>query len=97
MAMQHTLAVILENPLNEAEFLLVKQTRPPKFDDEEYDSFVDSDLWDLPSAQLNLLEGQSQSSIAVEGAESWSEKIKLTKFDLDSALNRVPVNFAADM
>ncbi|KAK9934714.1 hypothetical protein M0R45_021848 [Rubus argutus] len=89
MAMQHTLAVILENPLNDAEFLLVKQTRPPKFDDEEYDSFVDSDLWDLPSAQLNLLEGQSQPSIAVEGAEWWSEKIKLTKFDLDSALNRV--------
>ncbi|BBG94488.1 Metallo-hydrolase/oxidoreductase superfamily protein [Prunus dulcis] len=79
----------MANPLNDAEFLLVKQTRPPKFNDEEYDSYVDSDLWDLPSTQLNLLEVKSEPSIAVEGAESWSGKIELKKFVVDSALNRV--------
>ncbi|XP_075635609.1 uncharacterized protein LOC142607849 isoform X1 [Castanea sativa] len=84
----HNLAVILKNhpqPQNDAEFLLVKQTRPPKFNDEEYDSYVDSDIWDLPSTQLNLLDGNSESPIVVEGAQS----INLTNFDLHSALTKV--------
>ncbi|KAK4605950.1 hypothetical protein RGQ29_000296 [Quercus rubra] len=84
----HNLAVILKNhpqPQNDAEFLLVKQTRPPKFNDEEYDSYVDSDLWDLPSTQLNLLDGNSESPIVLEGAQS----INLTNFDLHSALTKV--------
>ncbi|PON59016.1 Metallo-beta-lactamase [Trema orientale] len=85
----YNLAVILRNPLNDAEFLLVKQTRPPKFGEEEYDSFVDSDLWDLPRTQLNLLEGEPESRIDVSGAESWSEKIELRNFDVNSALNRI--------
>uniref|UniRef100_A0A2N9FPV3 Metallo-beta-lactamase domain-containing protein n=1 Tax=Fagus sylvatica TaxID=28930 RepID=A0A2N9FPV3_FAGSY len=87
----HNLAVILTNPQsqNDVEFLLVKQTRPPKFLNEEYDSYVDSDLWDLPSTQLNLLEVESGSQIVVEGLESSSEKINRSKFDIDSALNRV--------
>jgi hypothetical protein len=87
----HNLAVILTNPQsqNDVEFLLVKQTRPPKFLNEEYDSYVDSDLWDLPSTQLNLLEVESGSQIVVEGLESSSEKINWSKFDIDSALNRV--------
>ncbi|RXH79289.1 hypothetical protein DVH24_040436 [Malus domestica] len=89
MAAHHKLAVILENPQNDAEFLLVKQTRPPKFDCDEYDSYVDSDLWDLPSSQLNLVEGLSKPSIAVAGAEPWSGKIDLAKFDFESALNQV--------
>ena len=89
----HNLAVILKNhpqPQNDAEFLLVKQTRPPKFNDEEYDSYVDSDLWDLPSTQLNLLDGNSESPIVLEGAQS----INLTNFDLHSALTKVnPFSF----
>ncbi|KAG2709391.1 hypothetical protein I3760_05G236200 [Carya illinoinensis] len=89
MAAIHNLAVILKNPLNHAEFLLVKQTRPNRFGDEEYDSFVDSELWDLPSTRLNLLEGESESQIVVVGAESCSEKINLRKLDIDSALDRV--------
>ncbi|XP_041011181.1 uncharacterized protein LOC121254983 isoform X1 [Juglans microcarpa x Juglans regia] len=88
MAAIHNLAVILKNPLNDAEFLLVKQTRPNRFGDEEYDSFVDSELWDLPSTRLNLLEGESESQIVVVGAESCSEKINLRKLDIDSALDR---------
>ena len=85
----YNLALILKSPQKDAEFLLVKQTRPPKFDDEEYDSYVDSDLWDLPWTQLNLLEGEPDSPIEVGGGESWSEKIELRKFDVNLALNQV--------
>ncbi|XAR72330.1 Hydroxyacylglutathione hydrolase [Bertholletia excelsa] len=82
----HRLAVIIQNPSNDGEFLLVKQTPPPKFGDEEYDSYVDSDLWDLPSTKLTPLEGESQPRIVIEGD---SEKIDLSKFDLYLALNQV--------
>ncbi|KAJ6324436.1 hypothetical protein OIU76_011687 [Salix suchowensis] len=54
----YNLALILGNPSNDAEFLLAKQTPPPKLGIEEYDSFVDSDLWDLPSKKLELVEGE---------------------------------------
>ena len=85
----HKLAAIIKNPLNEDEFLLVKESPPPKFGEEEYDSYFDSDLWDLPSTQLNLLQGESQCGVSVEGAESVLDKIDLTKFDLNLALNQV--------
>ncbi|KAK6931530.1 LACTB2, winged helix domain [Dillenia turbinata] len=85
----HKLSVIIKNPSNDDEFLLVKQQRPPKFGDEEYDSYVDSDLWDIPSVQLKLLDGDLKSVIAIEGSESYSQKIDLSKFDLVSALNGV--------
>ncbi|KAL7001113.1 hypothetical protein U1Q18_002266 [Sarracenia purpurea var. burkii] len=85
----HMLAVIIKNPSNDDEFLLVKQSPPPKLRDEEYDSYVDSDLWDLPSTRLSSLEGESQTKIAVEGEESYMEKVDLSKFDLCLALNQV--------
>ncbi|KAF3431897.1 hypothetical protein FNV43_RR26633 [Rhamnella rubrinervis] len=85
----HNLCLILKNPQNDAEFLLLKQTRPPKFGDDEYDSYVDSDLWDLPSTQLNRIQGVFQPRIAVEGSESFSGKIDLRKFDVDSALDKI--------
>ena len=85
----HNLAVIIKNPSDDGKFLLVKQTPPPKFGDEEYDSYVDSDLWDLPSTQLSSLEGESQTRIVVEGEESCLEKLDLSKFDLNLALNQV--------
>ncbi|KAK9277248.1 hypothetical protein L1049_006787 [Liquidambar formosana] len=85
----HKLAVIIKNPSNDDEFLLLKQTPPPKFGDQEYDSLVDSDLWDLPSAQLNSLQGDSHCGILVQAAESCSEKLDLKKFDLNSAINSV--------
>ncbi|KAG6757743.1 hypothetical protein POTOM_038067 [Populus tomentosa] len=82
----YNLALILGNPLNNAEFLLAKQNPPPKFGIEEYDSFVDSDLWDLPSKKLDLVEGELESgSFVIEGLESTS----LRKFDFDSAINKV--------
>lgn len=83
----HILATIICNPSNEDEFLIVKQARPPKFGVEEYDSHIDSDLWDLPTVQLNSLQGESE--IEVEGAQLCSDKFDLRKFDLALALNQV--------
>ncbi|TKY50856.1 Beta-lactamase protein 2 [Spatholobus suberectus] len=87
----HRLALIIENHSNDDEFLLVKQSRPPKFHDEEYDSFVDSDLWDLPSAQLKPLQAESEPPVEVEvaGSHSVSEDFDLREFDIRSALNEV--------
>ncbi|KAL4282338.1 hypothetical protein GQ457_03G007230 [Hibiscus cannabinus] len=84
----HNLAVILKTPLNDAEFLLLKQTPPPKFGEEQYDSYVDSDLWDLPSTRLNLQNDHSHSAIVIHGAQS-SQDIDLTDFDVQLALNEV--------
>lgn len=84
----YKLAVIIKNPVNDEEFLLAKQARPRKFGIEEYDSYIDSDLWDLPSVQLNVLQGDSE--IRVEGAqELCSDKLDLRKFDIGLALNQV--------
>ncbi|KAK7269791.1 hypothetical protein RIF29_22527 [Crotalaria pallida] len=85
----HKLALIIQNPSNHSEFLLVKQTRPPKFDHEEYDSFVDSDLWDLPSVQLNPLQQQSEQIVAVKVADSQLDEFNLSEFDVSSALDEV--------
>ncbi|XVE75216.1 hypothetical protein DITRI_Ditri12bG0077800 [Diplodiscus trichospermus] len=85
----HVLAVILKNPLNDAQFLLLKQTPPPKFGLDEYDSYVDSDLWDLPSTLLNLQDNHSNSGIFIQGVQSFSQNIDLTKFDVESGLKRV--------
>lgn len=85
----YNLALVLKNALNDAQFLLLKQTRPPKFGHEEYDSFVDSDLWDLPSTKLNFLDGDLEPRMVIEGMESFSEKMNLGKFDIASAINRV--------
>ncbi|THG12998.1 hypothetical protein TEA_006979 [Camellia sinensis var. sinensis] len=85
----HKLALIIKNPSNDSQFLLLKQSPPPKFDHDEYDSFIDSDLWDLPSTKLSPLEGESNPRIVVEGEESCSERLELCKFDLNLALNQV--------
>lgn len=83
------LALIIKNESNEKEFLLIKQTPPPRFNDPEYDSYVDSDLWDLPSTQLSpLLSPQlSHSEIPIKTHEfSILDKLNLSHFDLNSAL-----------
>nr|KYP75143.1 Beta-lactamase-like protein 2 [Cajanus cajan] len=87
----HRLALLIQNPSNDDEFLLVKQSRPPKFNDEEYDSFVDSDLWDLPSALLNPLPPESEPflQLDVAGSHSESEGFHFREFDIRSALNEV--------
>ncbi|KAF9674067.1 hypothetical protein SADUNF_Sadunf10G0089300 [Salix dunnii] len=91
----YNLALILGNPSNDAEFILAKQTSPPELGNEEYDSFVDSDLWDLPSKKLELVEGELEpGSSVIEGIE----RTALCKYDFDSAINKVleQVGFTAN-
>lgn len=86
------LAAIIRNPSNNAEFLLVKQEPPPKFNDPEYDSYQDSDLWDLPSVRLKLildkpLSTSQRAHIEVDGS---SRNLSfLNQFDFDSALDQI--------
>ncbi|VFQ79729.1 unnamed protein product [Cuscuta campestris] len=82
----HTLVAIIKNPVNEAEFLLVKQTPPPKFNDPDYDSFADSDLWDLPSAHLLPLTPTSAAEVPFHANQCESDSFDFRKFDLSSAL-----------
>lgn len=85
------LAVIIKNPLNDAEFLLTKQTLPPKFNDPEDDLYQDSDLWDLPAAQLSLLDRSLTSSQAQFEIEGNSLAELLNQFDVDSAVHQVVI------
>lgn len=85
------LAVIIKNPGDSAQFLLEKQKQPPKFGDDAYDSYVDSNLWDIPSADLPTLEDGTRSSFSLSIAESCSEEIDLKNFALESTLDRVSV------
>ncbi|CAA2979210.1 uncharacterized protein LOC111390456 [Olea europaea subsp. europaea] len=97
------LAVIIKNPLNDEEFLLIKQTPPPNFNDPEYDSYQDSDLWDLPFALLTSLDSPLSQHISV-GAEDSSllEKLGLLnqvdlKLALDQVLNQVGFGTAGEV
>ncbi|KAL8470729.1 hypothetical protein ACS0TY_033335 [Phlomoides rotata] len=84
------LALIIKFPLNDDEFLLIKQTPPPKFNDPEYDSYQDSDLWDLPCAQLSLRDGPLTTSTQVQiQVDDNSLSELLNQFDVDSAVNQV--------
>ncbi|KAH9618965.1 hypothetical protein KSS87_018996 [Heliosperma pusillum] len=83
----YRLALIITNTTSNDEYLLLKQSPPPEFGIEEYDSYVDSDLFDLPSTQLNLLQGQSQFEL--DDAKLCSPNLDLQKFDFVSALNQV--------
>nr|XP_043606372.1 lactamase-like protein ptaB isoform X2 [Erigeron canadensis] len=88
----YKLAAIIRNPENKQEFVIVKQTPPPKYNDNEYDSHVDSDLFDLPSATLSPFsseESNSSPQFTLQGQESCSQKIDLNKFDLHSSLTQV--------
>ncbi|XP_010264597.1 PREDICTED: uncharacterized protein LOC104602551 isoform X2 [Nelumbo nucifera] len=88
----HNLALIIKSSSNDDEFLLARQTRPPKFGDEEYDSYTDSDLWDLPFAPLKPMEGESNTGVIIEGAESCSEKLNFRTFGVDSAIDQILSN-----
>ncbi|KAH0878566.1 hypothetical protein HID58_065960, partial [Brassica napus] len=90
------LAVIIKNPGDSAQFLLEKQKHPAKFGDEAYDSYVDSNLWDLPSADLPTLEDGTRSSFSLSIAESCSEEIDLKNFDLETILNGLLANLGIE-
>lgn len=88
----YKLAVIIKNPSLEDLFLLVKQTPPLKFNDDEYDSYVDTDLWDLPSTQLKPLEENLQTSAVVDGQNMCPDELDLSRFDFVFALNQVSLS-----
>ncbi|XP_065015763.1 uncharacterized protein LOC135643101 isoform X3 [Musa acuminata AAA Group] len=84
----YRLVAVIKNP-SDGDFLVVRQAPPPPLPEEEYRSFVDSDLWDLPSAPLNPLGGDRRSETVVEGAYSLLDDLDVEKFDVDSALDEV--------
>ncbi|XP_058091475.1 uncharacterized protein LOC131237621 isoform X4 [Magnolia sinica] len=85
----YRLAVIIQSSSdNDENTLLVRQTPPPKLPEEEYSNYVDSDLWDLPSAPLNPLPHGSRSSLAIDCADACTDRLNLGAFDVDSALDQ---------
>ncbi|KAG6534412.1 uncharacterized protein LOC121986146 isoform X1 [Zingiber officinale] len=84
----YRLVALIRNPSDE-DFLVVQQPPPPLLPEEEYRGFVDSELWDLPSAPLNPLEGDRRSHTVIEGSSSLSNELDLSKFDVDSSLEQV--------
>ncbi|GAU14803.1 hypothetical protein TSUD_50150 [Trifolium subterraneum] len=89
MAATHRLAFIILNPSNNNHFLLLKHSPPSKFNDQEYDSFVDSDLWDLPSVHLNPLQQQSELPFELDISSLPSDEFNFREFDIRSALDEV--------
>ncbi|KAL6529215.1 hypothetical protein OROGR_014838 [Orobanche gracilis] len=83
------LAVIIKNPSDDDEFLITKQNPPPKFNDLDYDSYPDSDLWDLPSVQLSPPDIPLSSNQVQIEADDNSLLELLKKHDLDSAVDQV--------
>ncbi|CAO2160942.1 unnamed protein product [Urochloa humidicola] len=71
------------------EFLVVRQPRPTSPpDDEDYRRFVDSDLYDLPSAPLKPLVGEARSEVAIAGADSVTG-LDLSRLDVSAALEQI--------
>lgn len=76
------------------EFLVVRQPRPPfppspPEEEEEYRRLVDSDLYDLPSAPLQLLAGEARSEVAISGADSNASNPDLSRLDVSAALDQI--------
>lgn len=88
MGGSYKLAVIIKN---DDEFVVVKQTPPPKYGDQHYDSLLDSDLWDLPCTPLNQNTHSVSQFVVIEHnlEEFNSPKLDFSYFDFDFALNQV--------
>ncbi|KAL6847849.1 hypothetical protein ACP4OV_021977 [Aristida adscensionis] len=73
------------------EFLAVRQPRPPAppGEDDDYRRYVDSDLYDLPSAPLRPLAGELRSQVTVGGADSLAGRLDLSRLDVSSALDQI--------
>ncbi|KAG2595855.1 uncharacterized protein LOC120706094 isoform X1 [Panicum virgatum] len=75
------------------EFLVVRQPRPPSppaEEGEDYRRFVDSDLYDLPSAPLEPLAGEPRTEVAIAGAVAG---LDLSRFDVSAALDQIFYRF----
>ncbi|KAI5004398.1 hypothetical protein ZWY2020_031641 [Hordeum vulgare] len=78
----------------EAEFLVARQLPPPGVGEEEedYRRYVDSDLYDLPSAPLRrLAEGEpARPGVAVAVADAEAEgSLDLSRLDVSAALDQI--------
>ena len=60
---------------------------------EDYRCFVDSDLYDLPSAPLEPVAGEPRSEVAIAGADSVAG-LDLSRFDVSAALDQVSYPFS---
>lgn len=94
-APSYRLAAAVTGPSGaEAEFLVVRQLPPPPppgvEGEEEYRRYVDSDLYDLPSAPLRrLAEGEpARPGVAVGGAEA-EGSLDLSRLDVSAAVDQV--------
>lgn len=75
------------------EFLVVRQPRPPSPPEEDYQRFVDSDLYDLPSAPLKPLAGDARSEVGIAAADSVAH-LDLSRLDVSAALDQVSYRLA---
>lgn len=74
------------------EFLVVRQTPPPSppgEDEEDYRRYVDSDLYDFPSATLGPLAGDRRAEVVIDGADSIADRLDLSHLDVSAALDEV--------
>lgn len=77
------------------EFLLVRQPPPPSPapapEEEEYlyRGYVDSELYDLPSAPLRPLAGELRSDVAIRGADSVAGRLDISRLDVSASLDQV--------
>lgn len=89
MASHRLAAVFRRTDTGDGDCLLLPQTPPPELPEDEYKGYADSELYDLPSAPLRPLAGGRASPLVIGGADSFSGKIDLQRFDLDSAVSEV--------
>jgi hypothetical protein len=77
------------------EFLLVRQPPPPSPapapEEEEYlyRGYVDSELYDLPSAPLRPLAGELRSDVAIRGADSVAGRLDISRLDVSASLDQI--------
>ncbi|KAF0920252.1 hypothetical protein E2562_034102 [Oryza meyeriana var. granulata] len=77
------------------EFLVVRQPPPPSpaaapgEEEEEYRRYVDSELYDLPSAPLRPLAGELRSDVAIRGADSVAGRLDISRLDVSAALDQI--------
>lgn len=84
----YRLAIVIKNSSGD-DFIITKQDPTPSLPEEEYQQFVDSDLWDLPSALLKPTSGEQRRELAIQGAESVSDKLDLGALDVGSGIDQV--------
>ncbi|XP_006643687.1 uncharacterized protein LOC102718960 isoform X1 [Oryza brachyantha] len=76
------------------EFLVVRQPPPPSpapasEEEEEYRGYVDSELYDLPSAPLRPLAGELRSDVTIRGADSIAGRLDISRLDVSAALAQI--------